>query len=788
MTQLHLFGTHVSDLSPLSALTKLSHLNFSRTKIGDATPLTKMKSLEYISFRNVIFAINPEFWSLPHLESVDASGSIIEGIPNEVLENGNALPAVRAHLKDLGESPSRLNSVKLVILGNGRVGKTQLANRVSVPPIAFDQNSESTHGITVKSTTLKGETPDKETSLKIWDFGGQDIYHSTHSLFLRSRSIYLLAWSPKMEEASEHEYEGQVFRNFPLDYWLEYIYRFSKNTAPLIVVQTQCDSPEQVQALPATANASLSKFKLQQTLTHSAKTDEYKQELENAIRRAYSQFNPPYIGKGRLAVLTKLETMIEQLQEKQTKTKTQKSLTFSEFEKICDEAGGVSDRKQFLIFLHNAGIVFYDEALLPNQIILDQNWALEAIYSVFNRRNSLRAIQNAGGHFTRRDLADYIWNDAKYTRNEQDLFLNMMQSCGICFIYSIGPDTQEEDYVAPDLLPSDKPDFEKFGTWEENARSITNTLSFPFLSPAILRNLLSKIGTVAGQNATYWKNGIHVYDATLKSRAIIEQTMEGDREGTLTIRVQNGQSDILLNRLVELATETSDQFGLTFEQEKIQPVEKEDEAPLLAPNYAQAPPDRERWYVSYAWNDDKTPEGKDREEMVDKFCEEAKSKGILIVRDKDRLKYGDSIEGFMRSIAQGDKIFVVMSDKYLKSENCMFELYHIWKHANADFEAFKERILPFCLPDAKIWEIFDRPNYVKYWRERFEFLRSKMASHSLEDIPLKDHKEYDRTKEFSPFVKEILPQIADILMRRSFEELETYIAEEAARMESTTPG
>ena len=81
-------------------------------------------------------------------------------------------------------------------------------------------------------------------------------------------------------------------------------------------------------------------------------------------------------------------------------------------------------------FLHHNGVVFYRSGLFKNQIILDQNWALEAIYALFDRKKVLPLLQG-DGRFTRAKLETLIWSS--YTPEEQRVFLSMMERCGICF-------------------------------------------------------------------------------------------------------------------------------------------------------------------------------------------------------------------------------------------------------------------------------------------------------------------------------------------------------------------
>jgi internalin A len=36
------------------------------------------------------------------------------------------------------------------------------------------------------------QSRDSRERLQIWDFGGQDIYHGTHALFMRTRAVFPL--------------------------------------------------------------------------------------------------------------------------------------------------------------------------------------------------------------------------------------------------------------------------------------------------------------------------------------------------------------------------------------------------------------------------------------------------------------------------------------------------------------------------------------------------------------------------------------------------------------------
>src|SRR5688572_15322470 len=75
-------------------------------------------------------------------------------------------------------------------------------------------------------------------------------------------------------------------------------------------------------------------------------------------------------------------------------------------------------------------------------------------------------------------------------------------------------------------------------------------------------------------------------------------------------------------------------------------------------------------FISYAWGDE-------QEKIVDQIDLALQRRGIRIIRDKRDLGYEGSIKAFMERIGQDRCIVVVMSDKYLRSPNCMFELIEI---------------------------------------------------------------------------------------------------------------
>ena len=707
-------ATRIADLSAIAELQDLQHLNVSHTRIEDLSPLVDLTNLTELTFYRCSIQIAPvELWEKPSLDCVYCSFAQIPGVPAELFlisPGENALPKLRAHFRDLGPAPARMRDAKLMVLGNGRVGKTQLCRRLFGE--GFEENADSTHGIVVRPLPFDATPDGAPATLHVWDFGGQDIYHGTHALFLKARAIFLVAWTPAAEEAGEHAHDGVLFRNYLLPYWLSYVKTFGGTDAPLLVVQTQCDRGA-VDAVPLDepGAALLREFNTATTLHHSARTGRGHATLEEALADLYAQIDQPLIGPGRAAVKARIEAMIADDAGRPPAEKQHRTLPRAEFERMCDEAGLISDPALFLRFLSDAGVVFHRPGLFGDAVILDQAWALEAIYAVFDRSATLPILRDAmGGRFTRSLLGRLLWDGAEYSEKEQKLFLSMMQACGMCFVHREAQPKLgiEAEYVAPDLLP----EAPQRGEWRDPLGEHRRVRRHALLPAALVRSVVAAVGAQAGERARYWRTGVYLFERELGARAVVEQEMTDDLAGAIVIRTQDGRADELLARLDEIVARC--EAGLD-----LQPVEVEGELPRAraAPKEEQPPlkveaerPARELWYFSYAHEPNQRA-GR----PVDAFCAAAERQGRKIFRDVEELPYGASIQDFMRhELAAGDRVFVWLTDAYLRSPYCMTELFELWRRAEGDAKRFYAQVR--LVLDVSIRMQSERLDYVKLWQ------------------------------------------------------------------------
>ena len=764
-------GLGVDSARALSGLVNLTALGLWHSDVKDLSPLTHLVNLKYLDCSGCqLDAPVPELWAMPSLEIVLLHEATLPGVPAEVLSpnpHTSCLESLRAHFADVANGDAQVTDVKVMLLGNGRVGKTQICRRLRGQ--AYDETVPSTHGVQVWSTRLPLTAGDTAT-LDIWDFGGQDIYHGTHALFLASRAVFLLAWTPELEAMHEHEHGGFTFRNQPLGYWLAYVRKFGGADAPVLVVQAQCDLPEQVDLLPPTAEEALSEFPFKMVRHYSAREDRDRAKLDDALAEAVRWLRRGQgvarIGKGRAKVKTRLEKLY---------TGGKRLVTHAEFLALCQEVGTISSPPLLLDYLHNTGAVFYREGLFGDDIILDQAWALDAVYAVFDRQSkAFRNIESCRGRFRRSNLAEWVWK--KHRVEEQELFLSFMQQCGICFTIRKGDGDIEAEYVAPDLLPGrDDPEIaealrERWGDHFDADR----TLRYELLPPGLMRSLIAKIGEVAGLAAVYWRDGFYFYDGATGSGTLVEQRRAGDWGGEICVQTKGGRAQALLDRVLAFIDQRNDGCGARASGRSVAVRDmgagshaaadlKPTHEPLPGPGY----------YVSYAWGDD-SEEGRRREDIVDKLCEAATARGIAITRDRKVMRYGDRISKFMDRIGRGDRVFIVLSDKYLKSPYCMHELFDVWRNCREDADEFINRTRVYVLPCARIETVENRIQYVHHWRREFEKRKALMNKHAPDAFSRADYDAFHWMETFVSNTSDMLTLINDVLTPKTFEDFERY--------------
>ncbi len=181
-------------------------------------------------------------------------------------------------------------------------------------------------------------------------------------------------------------------------------------------------------------------------------------------------------------------------------------------------------------------------------------------------------------------------------------------------------------------------------------------------------------------------------------------------------------------------------------------------------------------YFSYAWGD-KNELNKSREEIINLLYNTLQTKNYNLKRDKMDLGYRGLISEFMNEIGKGNLIIVAISDKYLKSPYCMFELYEIYRNSKLDKKAFSNRIFPIHLEYINLNDPIKLDEYYTYWEEK-EKAWSILIQKRMDKIGKEQFAEYDKVKQIyskfgdlTSFIMDMNALTLDLLSDNNFKKM-----------------
>lgn len=99
------------------------------------------------------------------------------------------------------------------------------------------------------------------------------------------------------------------------------------------------------------------------------------------------------------------------------------------------------------------------------------------------------------------------------------------------------------------------------------------------------------------------------------------------------------------------------------------------------------------------------------------------TKRYLAEKRQEQYRIQRLISSFMSQLGNGKCVVLVISDEYLKSENCMFELLEVVSHGD-----FYNRVFPIILESARFYRPIDRIEYIRYWETMADDLNASMST------------------------------------------------------------
>ena len=452
-------------------LKNLQYLVLSNNKINNIPKtVSQLENLQelYLSF-NHITTVPEELFLLKNLQEIHLSGNQIPQIPKEVIHSNNA-QKIFNYLQQIGINGTRpLHEAKMLLVGQGSVGKTSLIERL-INNI-YNCNQSQTDGLNVKNWQI--DIGDKNIRLNVWDFGGQEIYHATHQFFLTKRSLYLLVCNCRTSEEENR-----------IEYWLKLIQTFG-DASPVIIVGNKKDE----QPFDINQKALREKYpNIQAIIETSCQTNDGIEDLRKAIYAQVANLKEVYdlLPLSWFEVKEKLEAMTEDF------------ITYNHYLGICHEhkIPEEKNQEQLIDLLHRLGLVlnFREHPILQNTNVLKPDWATEGIYTLLS--DETLKTENKG-IFTPADLSR-ILDGQRYPTDKHHYLIELMKEFELCFALDCYPPR----FLIPAILPKDEPE-------DTNLRGETLEFQYHYrvLPESIISRFIVKSHEKIHENI-WWRSGV----------------------------------------------------------------------------------------------------------------------------------------------------------------------------------------------------------------------------------------------------------------------------------------
>ncbi|MEH2300912.1 MAG: COR domain-containing protein [Nostoc sp.] len=749
---------------------------------------------------NHLSSLPPEIKELVNLKKLDLRCNPVP-IPPEILGS-----------KDLTEDPGDVNEIldfyfrvqdptetepfyeaKFLIIGEGGAGKTSLAKKIKNENYKLQPDEQSTAGIEVIRWHFT-QTNGKDFRVNIWDFGGQEIYHQTHQFFLSKRSLYALVVDTRKE-------------NTDFYWWLKVVELLSDKSPVFIIKNEKQDRQCEVDGGQLRGEFD----NLEKILATNLDTNRGLAQIKDAIQLYIS--NLDHVGTHLPKLWVRVRAALE--------NDSRNYISFEEYCNLC-RVNNLTDRIDMLrlsSYLHDLGVClhFQDDSTLKYYVILKPEWGTIAVYKVLDSQT----VKQKLGCFTKENLKD-IWQDGEYA-DMRDELLQLMMRFKLC--YEIRD--RRDIYIAPQLLSIEKANY----TWDDRNNLILR-YTYTFMPKGILTRFIVETHPWIEEQKLVWKNGVVLNKNETRAEVIenynqreIKIRVAGNRKKELMAvitheleKIHNSYERLQYQTLVpcncEKCQESQTPYSYPLNELReflddnayliqcrksrqmvdvrrliddvmFQPDRPDKELnPQVTPLQKELERKRDesvthriqgsnqkQVFISYTWRD------KESKTLVEKIEQAFDAKGIKILRDSNEIGYKEGFKEYMQRLSRGICVILVISDQYLKSENCMYELVEISKNGN-----LYQRIFPIILADANIFNPIERIKYIEYWEEKIKELNAVLKKVDADNLQgfredIDQYREIRSTiAKLTDLLRDMNTQTEDIHSESEFERLVNAIA------------
>ncbi|KKL10857.1 hypothetical protein LCGC14_2551630, partial [marine sediment metagenome] len=478
------------EIGQLKNLTELflggNNMTSLPTEIGQLKRLTEL----YLQDNNLV-SLPTEIRQLKKLKGLYLQGNDELGIPPEVLgseydeEEEPARPGdiLEYYFRQRSEARRELREAKILLVGQGGVGKTSLVKRLIDDD--YDPEELMTEGINIRDWKVAGRRRKGKKSpqikLNVWDFGGQEIMHATHQFFLTKRSLYVLVL-----DARKGKNESNI------QYWLKIIQSYGGDS-PVLIVTNKCDGGH----LDLNENRLMKDYapNIKGFFNISCQKGDGIKELRAAIKKQINGLGHVYdeVPESYFNVKHKLEE----------RTESEDFIDTKDFRKLCRKHKITKESEQNLLlrFLHDLGNVLNfgdpkDPYHLRDTNILNPEWVTEGVYKIINNKE----LMDNGGVLEWGMIGKVLNDPKRYPTERHEFIVDMMRKFELCFDF---PDGHGRRVLIPELLGENEPEL----GWDYD-KSLNFEYHYKVLPSGLICRFIVRMHHNLTKEHIYWRSGV----------------------------------------------------------------------------------------------------------------------------------------------------------------------------------------------------------------------------------------------------------------------------------------
>ncbi len=542
LIELDLYRNQLTSLPKgIASITQLAKLDVSSNQLTSLPEgMASLTQLAWLDVsRNQLTSLPEEIASLTKLTMLNLADNPLEPELAAVYREG--IESVFQFLRAKAKKSIVLNEAKLILIGEGEVGKTSLLGALRGDE--WIEQRQTTHGVEVDIKSLSVAHLDSGTEITFngWDFGGQSIYRHTHQMFFTSPAIYLAVWNPRRGPAQCR-----------VDEWIKMVKHRAYNEARpdekpyILVVATHGGPKERLDYIDEQALREEFGDLIVGFYHVDSKTDYGLDELKQVIAQTAATI--PQVGRTVPASWKRVLDAVRQRSE------TDAWITYEQFQTLCAEQSvDLALAKTYAAILNELGhlIHYSTDPILKDTVILKPEWLSKAISFVLEDKQ----VKDQNGLF-RHDRLSELWDDParetdRYPQHLHPVFLKLMEKFDLSYQVELPEAGSKPTSLMAQLVPSRRPegwkqdwilkpdDTERTQICRLLDKETGRTVELEgLIYRLIVRLHRYSLGRDDYNKSRHWKNGL-LLDDVFNGRAFIEE-IAGDVYITVRAAYPNG--------------------------------------------------------------------------------------------------------------------------------------------------------------------------------------------------------------------------------------------------------